>query len=71
MAAASELPEKGLIVFKSVGTALQDLALAVRHYQKLRLRQGLPGTLDLASLKKGAGATARGTKTAADQKGKG
>ena len=44
------LPDGGLVVFKSVGTALQDLALAVRYFELLRGRKDLPGALDLASL---------------------
>ncbi|HEV7802018.1 MAG TPA: ornithine cyclodeaminase family protein [Burkholderiales bacterium] len=49
---AVRLPESGLVAFKSVGTALQDLALAVRFYELLRTRKDLPSALDLASLKK-------------------
>jgi alanine dehydrogenase len=41
----------GRVVFKSVGTALQDLALAARYYELLRGRAGLPAVDDLASLK--------------------
>jgi ornithine cyclodeaminase/alanine dehydrogenase-like protein (mu-crystallin family) len=48
----TRLPGSGLTVFKSVGTALQDLALAVRYYELLRTRKDLPRALDLASLKK-------------------
>ena len=41
----------GRVVFKSVGTALQDLALAARYYE--RLGQKAPARVDsLASLKK-------------------
>lgn len=29
------VPDKGMVTFKSVGTALQDLALAVRYYERL------------------------------------
>jgi ornithine cyclodeaminase/alanine dehydrogenase-like protein (mu-crystallin family) len=49
---AKSLPERGLVIFKSVGTALQDLALAARYFELLRGRKDLPGALDLASLKK-------------------
>ena len=49
---AASVPESGLVVFKSVGTALQDLALAVRYYELLRGRKDLPAALDVASLKK-------------------
>lgn len=47
---AVRLPAEGLVVFKSVGTALQDLALAVRYYELLGKR-GLPTAPDLASAK--------------------
>jgi ornithine cyclodeaminase/alanine dehydrogenase-like protein (mu-crystallin family) len=46
------VPGKGLIAFKSVGTALQDLALAARYYELLGGRSGLPAAADLGSLKK-------------------
>ena len=46
------VPEKGMIAFKSVGTALQDLALAARYYELLGGRAGLPAAADLGSLKK-------------------
>lgn len=45
------VPQKGLIVFKSVGTALQDLALALRYYELLGSRAGLPTAPDLGSLR--------------------
>lgn len=45
------LPQEGLIAFKSVGTALQDLALAVRYYELLGTRAGVPSAPGLASLK--------------------
>jgi alanine dehydrogenase len=45
------VPEEGLIAFKSVGTALEDLALAARYYEILGSRAGLPSTSDLASLR--------------------
>ena len=35
------VPASGLITFKSVGTALQDLALAARYYELLRDRPGI------------------------------
>jgi ornithine cyclodeaminase/alanine dehydrogenase-like protein (mu-crystallin family) len=57
---AASLPDSGLVVFKSVGTALQDLALAVRYFELLRGRKDLPGALDLASLKKPVSAKGRG-----------
>ena len=46
------IPSNGMIAFKSVGTALQDLALAARYYELLGGRAGLPAAADLGSLKK-------------------
>jgi ornithine cyclodeaminase/alanine dehydrogenase-like protein (mu-crystallin family) len=40
-----------MVVFKSVGTALQDLALAARYYELLGARAGVPTAADLASAK--------------------
>ena len=40
------VPDRGLVVFKSVGTALQDVALAGRYYELLGTRAGLPGAAD-------------------------
>ena len=54
---AVPVPAGGLIVFKSVGTALQDLALAARYYDLLGQRPGLPAAPDLASLKQPVGAS--------------
>ena len=51
-AGTAHLPDAGLVVFKSVGTALQDLALASRFYELARGRKDLPTASDLASLKK-------------------
>jgi ornithine cyclodeaminase/alanine dehydrogenase-like protein (mu-crystallin family) len=48
---AVSLPRRGLVAFKSVGTALQDLALAVRYYELLGKRPGLPAAPDLAVLR--------------------
>jgi alanine dehydrogenase len=45
------VPREGRVVFKSVGTALQDLALAARYFELLGSRKGLPAASDLASLK--------------------
>jgi ornithine cyclodeaminase/alanine dehydrogenase len=45
------VPRDGLIAFKSVGTALQDLALAVRCYEKLRDDPRVPQFSELVSLK--------------------
>ncbi len=39
---AATVPREGLIAFKSVGSALQDLALASRYYELLGCRPGLP-----------------------------
>ena len=44
------VPPDGLVVFKSVGSALQDLALAARYYEVLGHQPGLPQAADLASL---------------------
>ena len=46
---AATVPREGLIAFKSVGSALQDLALAARYYELLGSRVGLPACADLAS----------------------
>lgn len=46
------VPAGGRVVFKSVGTALQDLALAARYYELLRNFPGVPAVADLASLKR-------------------
>lgn len=51
-AGTKRLPKTGLVTFKSVGTALQDLALAARYYEVLKGRKDLPAASDLASLKK-------------------
>lgn len=48
---ASVVPENGMIAFKSVGSALQDLALAARYYESLGSRSGLPAVDDLGSLR--------------------
>ena len=42
---------------KSVGTALQDLALARRYYEMLGSKAGLPEAPGIASLKKPVSAT--------------
>ena len=49
---AARLPDSGLVTFKSVGSGLQDLALAARYYELLKGRKDLPVAGDLASLKK-------------------
>lgn len=47
----SGVPEEGLIIFKSVGMALQDLALAARYYELLGARRDLASPSDVASLR--------------------
>ena len=51
VAGAAVVPAEGLIVFKSVGTALQDLSLAERYYRLLGESAGIPAAPGLASLK--------------------
>lgn len=41
VAGAASVPPKGLVVFKSVGMALQDLALAAHYYETLAGRPGI------------------------------
>jgi alanine dehydrogenase len=48
---ALSVPKEGLIAFKSVGSALQDLALAARYYELLSPRGGLPQASGLGSLR--------------------
>lgn len=48
---AIAVPQTGLVAFKSVGTALQDLALAARYYELIGSRPGLPAAPDLARLR--------------------
>ena len=48
---AVTVPRQGLIVFKSVGTALQDLALAVRCYELVHGRAERTAVPDLAKLR--------------------
>lgn len=48
---AVSVPAAGLIVFKSVGTALQDLALAARYYELIGAVAGVPTATDLAGVK--------------------
>jgi len=45
------VPDEGLVVFKSVGTALQDLAMAARYYELVGASAGVPTAADLASVK--------------------
>jgi ornithine cyclodeaminase/alanine dehydrogenase-like protein (mu-crystallin family) len=55
---ARSLPPEGLIVFKSVGMALQDLALAARYYELLGGREDLASPSNVASLRSGKPAVA-------------
>ncbi len=48
---AVTLPKEGMVVFKSVGTALQDLALAARYYELIGASAGVPTAVDLAGVK--------------------
>lgn len=48
---AATVPQQGTVAFKSVGTALQDLALAVRYYELLAARPGLLSAPDLGQLR--------------------
>lgn len=48
---AVTVPKEGMVVFKSVGTALQDLALAARYYELIGASAGVPTAADLASPK--------------------
>lgn len=48
---AATVPQRGTVAFKSVGTALQDLALAMRCYELLAVRPGLPSVPDLGQLR--------------------
>jgi len=52
---AVPVPKSGLVVFKSVGSALQDLSLAARYYELLGAKSGLPTAADVASLKRPVG----------------
>jgi alanine dehydrogenase len=51
VAGEKAVPAEGLVVFKSVGTALQDLALAVYYYERLSVRPGTVKAPDVASLR--------------------
>jgi len=51
IAGETTVPPEGLVVFKSVGMALQDLALAVRYYELLHERQGILVAPSVASLR--------------------
>jgi ornithine cyclodeaminase/alanine dehydrogenase-like protein (mu-crystallin family) len=45
------VPKDGLVIFKSVGMALQDLALAGRYYELLGARKDLASPSNVASLR--------------------
>jgi ornithine cyclodeaminase/alanine dehydrogenase len=47
----SKVPRDGLVLFKSVGSALQDLALAGRYYELLGERAGVPTAPDLGRVR--------------------
>lgn len=51
LTSSKTLPPEGLIVFKSVGMALQDLALAARYYELLGAREDLASPSNVASLR--------------------
>jgi ornithine cyclodeaminase/alanine dehydrogenase len=51
VAGTVKVPRQGMIAFKSVGSALQDLALAGRYYELLGERCGVPAAADLASVR--------------------
>lgn len=48
---AAQVPDAGLVTFKSVGTALQDLALAARYYELLGKKAEAPKGVSLGSLR--------------------
>ena len=50
----ASIPREGLVTFKSVGMALQDLALAARYYELLREKPGTAIGPDVASLRDAA-----------------
>ncbi len=50
----AQIPRDGLIVFKSVGSALQDLALASRYYELLGARPELARAGDVGQLRQPA-----------------
>jgi alanine dehydrogenase len=50
----TKVPRDGLVVFKSVGSALQDLALAGRYYELLGERAGVPTAPDLGRVRDAA-----------------
>jgi alanine dehydrogenase len=51
VAGQRKVPREGLVMFKSVGSALQDLALAGRYYELVGERSGVPAAPDLAQVR--------------------
>lgn len=51
MTGTATVPQQGLVVFKSVGSALQDLALAARYHELLGGRPGLAKADDVGRLR--------------------
>jgi ornithine cyclodeaminase/alanine dehydrogenase len=48
---ATSVPAEGMVVYKAVGTALEDLAVAARYYELLGSRPELVQTLELGTLR--------------------
>ena len=57
---AASIPRDGLVVFKSVGSALQDLALASRYYELLGAKPELARNDDVGRLRQPAWSVAPG-----------
>jgi ornithine cyclodeaminase/alanine dehydrogenase-like protein (mu-crystallin family) len=55
------VPARGLVSFKSVGTALQDLALAARYYEQLKDKPGIVHGPSAATLRNSGGRSAGST----------
>jgi len=51
VAGEAAVPATGLITFKSVGTALQDVALAGRYYELLGTKAGMPGVANFPRMR--------------------
>jgi len=64
-----KVPGEGLITFKSVGSALQDLALAGRYYELLKT-SGVPTAPDLAQGRQPANEKSRGPREHAAASGR-
>jgi ornithine cyclodeaminase/alanine dehydrogenase-like protein (mu-crystallin family) len=54
VAGQKKVPAEGLVIFKSVGSALQDLALAASYHEILGKRVGVPTAPDLAQVRQPA-----------------